>query len=390
MLANREFYLPPVLLTGSGSSEKVGEQCQRLGVKKGLIVTDKVMSKMGLPDTFKQHLQKQNLSAAVYDGVDTEPTVDFINEGTKIFKREGCDFLLAVGGGSAIDTAKGIAVMTANPGSIVDYKGAGKVAKAGAPLLAIPTTAGTGSEVTQFTVITDRATNVKMLITSPLLIPNVAIVDPTLTLSCPKNLTATVAIDALTHAIEAYVSKKAQVLSDIFCLSAVRTISASLRAAWQNGQDLEAREKVMMGALEAGIAFSNASVALVHGMSRPIGAYFHVAHGASNAALLGVLTRFSLSGSPARYAQIAAAMGEEVAGLSDMEAAGKGAAAITRLLKDIKIQTLRELGVEKSKLEQLASTMAGDAIASGSPSNNPRQASQAEMVDLYKEAYDTL
>jgi len=217
--------------------------------------------------------------------------------------------------------------------------------------------------------------------------PQVAIVDPLLTLSCPRGLTAAVGIDALTHAIEAYVSVKAQPMSDIFCLSAIELISGNLRQAWANGNNVEAREKTMLGALQAGIAFSNASVALVHGMSRPIGAYFHVAHGASNAALLGVVAEFSLIGNPTRYAHIARAMGENITGLNDLEAAQLAAKAIKQLIKDIKIPSLKALGVEKEKLDQLAPRMAEDAIASGSPGNNPRQATKDEIVELYKIAY---
>lgn len=380
----RTFLIPSVLITGSGSSEKVGEESNKMGVKKGLIVTDQVMIKLGVVEGTKKALEKSNVQSIIYDAVATEPTIDYVKEGLKMFKDNGCDFLVAMGGGSPIDTAKAIAIMVTNPGSIDDYKGLGKVAKAGAPLIAIPTTAGTGSEVTQFTIITDTKTNVKMLIGSPFIIPRVALVDPLLTLSCPRGLTAAVGIDSLTHAIEAYVSVKAQPMSDLFCLSAIELISGNLRQAWANGNNVEAREKTMLGALQAGIAFSNASVALVHGMSRPIGAYFHVAHGASNAALLGVVTEFSLIGNPARYAHIAKAMGENISGLSDLEAAQSAAKAIKALIKDIKIPALRELGVEKNKLDQLAPKMAEDAIASGSPGNNPRQATKEEIVELYK------
>ena len=387
MLPVRSFLIPSVLITGSGSSEKVGEEIKKLGVKKGLIVTDEVLSKLGVLEGAKKALSENKIQFAVYDRISTEPTVDYVREGVRIYKENGCDFLLAIGGGSAIDTAKAIAVMVTNPGSIEDYKGLGKIPGEGAPLVAIPTTAGTGSEVTVFTIITDTKTNVKMLIGSPFIMPKVAIVDPLLTLSCPRGLTAAVGIDALTHAIEAYVSVKAQPMSDIFCLSAIELISGNLRQAWANGNNLDAREKTMLGALQAGIAFSNASVALVHGMSRPIGAYFHVAHGASNAALLGVVTEFSLIGNPARYSRIAKAMGENITGLTDLEAAQLAAKAIKVLIKDIKIPTLRELGIEKDKLDQLAPKMADDAIASGSPGNNPRQATKEEIVELYKIAY---
>jgi len=387
MLPAKAFHIPPVLIIGSGASEQVGEESRKLGVEKGLIVTDEVLLKLGILDNIKQALSQAKVQFAIYSGVFTEPTVEFVQEGLKTYKENGCDFLIAVGGGSAIDTAKAIAVMVTNTGSIEDYQGLNKIPKGGVPLIAIPTTAGTGSEVTRYTIITDTKRDVKMLITSPFLIPQKAIVDPLLTLSMPRGLTAAVGIDALTHAIEAYVSVKAQPMSDIFCLSAIELISGNLRQAWSNGNNIEAREKTMLGALQAGIAFSNSSVALVHGMSRPIGAYFHVAHGVSNAALLGVVTKFSLIGNPIRYARIAKAMGENVEHLTILEAADLAAKSIKRLVKDIKIPSLQELGVDKEKLDKLAPQMAEDAIASGSPTNNPRRATKEEIIELYKLAY---
>jgi len=387
MLPTRTFLIPPVLITGSGSSEKVGEESRKLGVRKTLIVTDEVLFKLGVVDGVKKALSENKIKFAIYIKIATEPITEYVQEGLKAYKENGCDSLIAVGGGSVIDTAKAVSIMLTNPGSIEDYKGLNKIPGKGVPLIAIPTTGGTGSEATQFTIITDTKTNVKMLIGSPFVIPQVAIVDPLLTLSCPRDLTAAVGIDALTHAIEAYVSVKAQPMSDIFCLSAIELISGNLRQAWANGNNVEAREKTMLGALQAGIAFSNASVALVHGMSRPIGAYFHVPHGASNAALLGVVTEFSLIGNPLRYAHIARAMGENIIGLTDLEAAQLASKAIKKLIMDIQIPFLRQLGVEKEKLDQLAPKMAEDAIASGSPGNNPRQATKEEIVELYKIAH---
>ncbi len=387
MLPVRTFSIPPVLITGTGSVEKVGEECKKLGGKKGLIVTDAILSKLGALEGVKKSLSSQGLDIAVYDKIASEPTDVYVQEGVQTFRDNGCDFLLAVGGGSAIDTAKAVSIMLTNPGEIDGYKGLNKVAKKGAPLVAIPTTAGTGSEVTVFTIITDTKKNVKMLIGSPHLMPQVAIVDPAMTLSCPRGLTTAVGIDALTHAIEAYVSLKSQPMSDVFALSAIGLIAGNLRQVFANGNNMEAREKVMLGALQAGIAFSNSSVALVHGMSRPIGAYFHVPHGASNAALLGVVTEFSLIGNPCRYAQIARAMGEDTAGLSDMDAAKRAADAVRRLIKDIMIPSLPALGVDEKTLEKLAAQMAEDAIASGSPGNNPRQATKDEIIELYHLAY---
>jgi alcohol dehydrogenase class IV len=209
-----------------------------------------------------------------------------------------------------------------------------------------------------------------------------------MTLSCPRGLTAAVGLDALTHGIEAYVSVKAQPMTDIFCLSAIELISGNLRQAWANGNNVEAREKTMLGALQAGIAFSNSSVALVHGMSRPIGAYFHVPHGVSNAALLGVVTEFSLVGNPARYAHVAKAMGENIEGLTDIDAAQLAAKSVKKLIADVKIPSLDKLGVEKKRLDELAPKMAEAAIDSGSPGNNPRQATKEEIIELYSITYD--
>jgi alcohol dehydrogenase class IV len=388
MAPARTFRIPQVVITGSGASEQVGEECQKLKVKKALIVTDPNLVKLGIVDGVKKSLQRSGISFAVFDGVLTEPTMEFVQEGLKAYRENSCDFLLSVGGGSPMDTAKAVAVMATNAGSIADYQGLGKIPQKGRPIVAVPTTAGTGSEVTPFTIITDTKREVKMLIGSPYIIPEVAIVDPRLTLTLPPDITAATGIDALTHAIEAYVSVKAQPLSEAFCLSAIGLISGNLRKAWSHGDDLEAREKTMLGALQAGMAFSNASVALVHGMARPIGAYFHVRHGASNAALLGAVTDFSLSGNPGRYAHIARAMGVDISGLSDLEAAQSGAKAVKKLIKDIRIPSLKELGVDKARLEKLAPKMSEDAIASGSPGNNPRQATREEIIELYKLAYN--
>lgn len=387
MLPTRTFRVPRLVITGTGSAMQPGVEIKRLKVKKGLIVTDRALVGLGLLDGIKYSLHQAAIPFATFDGAVTEPTIDIVEVGLKAYRESESDFLLAVGGGSVIDAAKATAIMATNAGSIADYQGIGKIPKAGAPVIAIPTTAGTGSEVTSFTIITDTRKNVKMLIGSPFIIPELAIIDPTLARTLPPNFTAATGIDALTHAIEAYVSRKAQPLTDILCLSAIRLISGNLRRAWANGNDIEARENTMLGALQAGMAFANSSVALVHGMARPIGAYFHVAHGASNASLLSTVMEFSLGGSPARYAQIAQAMGEDTAGLSELQVAQAGVAAVRRLIKEIKIPSLLELGVSKEQLLKLAPQMAEDALASGSPANNPREATKEEIVALYQAAY---
>jgi len=384
----REFIMPAHVVLGSGAVEQVGAQCQKRGWKHALIVSDKIMQSLGLVDQVRQLLADSGIGSAVFAGVNTEPVVEYVQEGLQIYRDAGCDFVVAVGGGSPIDTAKAVAVLATNPGSIEEYKGIGKIAQPGVPLVAIPTTAGTGSEATVYTVITDQKTDVKMLIGSPYLMPTIAIVDPLLTVSSPQGVTAATGVDALVHAIEAYVSVKRQPMTDIFCLSAIELISQNIRQAWSNGNNIEAREKMMLGAMQAGIAFSNSSVALVHGMSRPIGAYFHIAHGVSNAALLAVVTEFSLVGDPQRYADVAAAMGEPVDGLSLMEAADRSVTAIRRLVHDIRIPSLQQLGVDRARLMDLAPAMADAAIDSGSPANNPRKPSKQEIIELYARAYD--
>jgi len=383
MSQTRQFRAPPVISTGPGAAKEAGAHARRLG-KKALIVTDSNLEKIGLLADVKASLDAAGVGYAVYDRVVMEPVVEYVDDGLRAFREAGADVVVAVGGGSPIDTGKAIASLSRNPGEISDYMGANRIAKPSAPLIAIPTTAGTGSEVTPFTIITNTATDVKMLISSPHLLPAVALVDPLMTLKMPRGITAATGLDALTHAIEAYVSVKAQPLTDTFALQAVRLISGNLRRAWSHPDDLEARSSVLMGALQAGLAFANSSVALVHGMARPIGAYFHVAHGVSNAVLLPTVIEFSVPGDPRRYADIAEAMGEETGGLSTADAAQRTVDAVKRLNADLQIPSLRGLGIDVAKFEAVVSKMAVDAIASGSPGNNPRKATPEEIVALYR------
>ena len=387
MLPVFKFMMPPAIYFGNDSSKKIADVVSSFGASKILIVTDKVMRNIGVLEPFEKALKSISKFFIVYDGIEKEPTTDYVEIGLEIYRKNKCELVIGLGGGSPLDVAKAISAMSANEGKISDYKGIDKLQKRGAPIIAIPTTAGTGSEVTRYAAIIDSATSVKMLITSPHVIPDVAIVDPVLTVSCPKGLTAATGIDALTHAIEAYVSVKANPLSDMFALQAVNLLAGNLRNAWANGNNLKSREKVMIGAMYAGIAFCNSSVALVHGMSRPIGANFNIAHGISNAAILGTVMDFSYIGNAARYADLAEAMGNEIHGLSEIEGARTAVDSVKELIADLEIPTLQGLGLDKKKLETLAQKMAEDAIASGSPGNNPRIATREEIAELYMEAY---
>ncbi len=381
-----QFRAPSVIVFGPGAAKEAGNHARGLG-KKALLVTDRNLEKFGLLKVVKSSLEASGVPFNVYDQVVTEPTIAHAEEGLKAYKEAQADFLIAVGGGSPMDAAKAVAVLSRNPGKVSDFMGANKIPNAGAPLICIPTTAGTGSEVTPFTIITDTARDVKMLIASSYVIPRVALVDPLMTPTMPREITAATGVDALTHAMEAYVSLKAQPITDTLALQAIRVIAANIRQAWSNGDNLEARTNMILGSLQAGLAFANSSVALVHGMARPIGAYFHVAPGISNAALLPTVMEFSILGNPKKYAEIAAAMGEVTQGLPALQAAYLGAEGVRKLNQDLKIPPLRALGVEEKKFHQVVEQMATDAIASGSPGNNPRKATPEEIVELYRKAY---
>jgi len=386
MTQTYQFKTPSVIVNGPGAAKEAGSFAKGFG-KKALIVTDTNLEKIGLLNEIKKSLENAGISFAIYDKVVSEPSMEYTDEGLKAYREAKADFLIAVGGGSPIDAAKAIGALATNEGKVTDFMGANKIPKPGAPLIAIPTTAGTGSEVTQFTIITDTAKDVKMLIASPNVMPRVALVDPLMTLQMPQGITAATGLDALTHAIEGYVSVKAQPITDTLAIEAIRIIGANLRQAWSNGDNVEARTNMMTGAVMAGMAFSNSSVALVHGMARPIGAYFHVAHGVSNASLLPVVIEFSIPGNPRKYAAIAEALGENIEGLPVLDAAYQAAEAVKRLNQDLKVPTLRELGLEEKKFNQVVNQMAKDAIASGSPGNNPRRATPEEIVELYKRAF---
>ncbi len=384
-MPDRIFRVPPTIHVGDGAAARTGEEAKRLGARKALVITDAFLTKSGTIGPVMDSLAAAGLEVAVYDQVNAEPTQVHVAESLALCGKSGSDVIVGCGGGSPIDVAKAVSAMAANPGNIQDYMGIGKLPKAGPPIIAVPTTAGTGSEATATTIIADTERDIKMLIISPFLLPAVAVVDPLLTLGMPKGITAATGIDAITHAIEAYVSRKNQPMSDVFALSAVKLLYENLPLAWAEPSNVVARSKTLLGALQAGIAFSNSSVALVHGMSRPVGALFHVPHGVSNAALLGVVTAFSLQGDYTRYADIALAMGVPDRGGRE-DVAKAGAEKVRELIQRLEIPSLTKLGVTKEKLDPVVGKMAEDAIASGSPGNNPRIATREEIVNLYYEA----
>lgn len=378
----REFIVPGQIISGSGALNMAEEVLKGLG-KKALIVTDKVMIQLENCAKVEAALKNQGVEYAIYSEIVGEPTDTMIENGLKLYKEEGCDFLVALGGGSPIDSMKAIGSLVINGGCISDYMG--KVIDVEMPpMVAIPTTAGTGSEATQFTIITDTKKNIKMLLKGKVLMPSLAIIDPQFTMTAPPKITAATGLDALCHAVEAYTSRKAQTLSDTFAMSAVKRIFKYLPAAFKDGSNEEARVQMSVAALEAGIAFNNASVTIIHGMSRPIGALFHVAHGLSNAMLLKECLTFALEGAYDRFADLGRAVGVAVDTDSDKEASEKFLAAVEAITKELETPTLGEFGIDKDEFFKVIDKMAFDAMDSGSPQNTMREVTEDDVKQIYR------
>lgn len=380
--------LPKLMEIGGGSLAKVPEILIAIGSSKPYIITDKVMESLGYVTQLTDLLRSADIKADIFTDTMPEPTEASIIPAVKIAREGGYDSVIALGGGSAIDSAKAIAILAHFGGVMKDYKVPRIVNEAGLPIIAIPTTAGTGSEATRVTIITDADSDEKMLCMGLGFLPTAAIIDYELTLSAPARVTADTGIDALTHAIEAYVSKKASAYTDQQAIAAIKLIAPNLRAAYFNGNDRPAREALMLGATLAGIAFSNASVCLVHGMSRPIGAHFHVPHGLSNAMLLPAVTEYSILGAPERYATCSRAMGISSAHDNDTVANEKLLNELKALNKDLSVPSPATFGIDHDSYIQLSALMADQALASGSPANNPRVPTADEIIELYRQVWE--
>lgn len=376
--------LPRILRIGGGASNQLPDVLKTLGLSRPLIVTDAFLVGQGRVDALLDALSAAGLFARVFADTVPDPTVASIAAGVAFLDEGDHDCVVGVGGGSPLDSAKAIAVLGVNRGAMADYKAPHVQDAPGLPVIAIPTTAGTGSEATRFTIITDEASDEKMLCPGLAYLPVAALVDYELTLTKPRRLTADTGIDSLTHAIEAYVSRRANPFSDGMALLAMRAIAPNLRRVCADPLDRPAREAMMLGATQAGIAFSNSSVALVHGMSRPIGAHFHVPHGLSNAMLLPAVTAWSAPFALQRYADCARAMGIAEDGEGDQSSVSRLLAELTALNHDLDVPRPSAWGIDAGRWDALVPTMCEQAAASGSPANNPRVPSQDEMSDLYR------
>ncbi|MCS6891633.1 MAG: iron-containing alcohol dehydrogenase [Rhodovarius sp.] len=378
---------PRRMLIGGGSIARLAELLAGFGLSRPFIVTDRWLVSSGMIDRCLAPLTAAGMPYRLFDETVPDPTDVVVAAGLDAFRAGDHDCILGFGGGSPMDTAKAIAILAATGGHIREQKVPRAADRAAVPVVCVPTTAGTGSEVTRFTVITDTERGEKMLIAGLGALPVAAVVDYELTLSLPPRTTADTGIDSLTHALEAYVSRRANPVADMYAERAMRLIGPHLRRVYRDPEDRPAREAMMLGATLAGLAFSNASVALVHGMSRPIGAHFHVPHGLSNAMLLPVVTRYSLPAALPRYAAAARWIGCAEAGDADQLAGVKLLEELAALNAELAVPSPAAYGIPADRWEALLPLMADQALASGSPANNPRVPDAAEIVALYRQAY---
>jgi len=378
------FFIPTVTLMGIGSHKQLGAQMKTLGVSKPFLVADKGITACGLTKQICDMIKEDvGVDAVVYDNTIPNPTDNNVAEGLKKYQESGCDMIITLGGGSSHDCGKGIGIVATNGGTIHDYEGVDKSTKAMPPFIAINTTAGTGSEMTRFCIITDTSRKVKMAIVDWRVTPTIAINDPLLMLGMPSLLTASTGMDALTHAVEAYVSTIATPVTDACAIKAIELVAGNLRQAVANGEDIDARDKMAYAEYLAGMAFNNASLGHVHAMAHQLGGFYDLPHGVCNAILLPHVSRFNLISNLERFADIAVALGENISGLSTRAAAEKALTAIQTLSVDVGIPAnLTELGVKEEDLVTMAENAQKDACGA----TNPRRPSLDDVVNMYKDA----
>lgn len=379
-------HLPRILRIGAGASQTLVATLAELGLARPLLVTDPFLVQQGFSERLLVPLAEAGIPCAVFGDCVPDPTTDSVAACLQLLRAGDYDCLVALGGGSSLDTAKAVAVLALHGGAMRDYKVPANV-DSGLPVIAIPTTAGTGAEVTRAAVITDTANQEKMLCMGLGLVPLAALVDFELTLSMPHRLTADTGLDSLCHALEAYVSRKSNPFTDSIALAAMQSISEHIRTACAEPDNRAAREAMMLAATQGGIAFANASVTLIHGMSRPVGALFHVPHGLSNAMLLAEVTAWSVGHAPERYARCARAMGMASADDSDALALEKLVAGLRQLTADLQVPGPRAWGIAENDWFGSLATMAEQALASGSPGNNPRIPQAEDIEALYRHVW---
>lgn len=379
------FVIPNHTVVGTNVLGEAAPLLKKMG-NKAFIVTGRHVAVSDMMKQLTALLDENGIGCVIFDGITGEPTDTMIEKGVEMLKSSGCDFIIGIGGGSPLDSAKAIAAMSVNEGSIADYNGK-EITGEILPLAAIPTTAGTGSEATKFTVITDSEKGIKMLLKGDVLVPKLAIVDSSFTVGAPKSVTSATGLDALTHAVEAYTSRKAFSMTDTLAVSAVKRIMKYLPIAYREPDNSLAREQMSIAALEAGICINNSSVTIVHGMSRPIGALFHVPHGMSNAMLLKECLSFAVSGAYEKFANLGRETGVASGSDSDETAAEKFIDSLQNICDVCEIPTLEQYGIDRDEYYSKISKMATDAVASGSPANTVKEVTVDDCIEIYKKLY---
>lgn len=379
------FVIPNHTVVGTNVLGEAAPLLKKMG-NKAFIVTGRHVAVSDMMKQLTALLDENGIGCVIFDGITGEPTDTMIEKGVEMLKSSGCDFIIGIGGGSPLDSAKAIAAMAVNEGSIADYNGK-EITGEILPLAAIPTTAGTGSEATKFTVITDSEKGIKMLLKGDVLVPKLAIVDSSFTVGAPKSVTSATGLDALTHAVEAYTSRKAFSMTDTLAVSAVKRIMKYLPIAYRELDNSLAREQMSIAALEAGICINNSSVTIVHGMSRPIGALFHVPHGMSNAMLLKECLSFAVSGAYEKFANLGRETGVASDSDSDETATEKFIDSLQSICDVCEIPTLEQYGIDRDEYYSKISKMATDAVASGSPANTVKEVTVDDCIEIYKKLY---
>lgn len=379
------FVIPNHTVVGTNVLGEAAPLLKKMG-NKAFIVTGRHVAVSDMMKQLTALLDENGIGCVIFDGITGEPTDTMIENGVEMLKSSGCDFIIGIGGGSPLDSAKAIAAMAVNEGSIADYNGK-EITGEILPLAAIPTTAGTGSEATKFTVITDSEKGIKMLLKGDVLVPKLAIVDSSFTVGAPKSVTSATGLDALTHAVEAYTSRKAFSMTDTLAVSAVKRIMKYLPIAYKEPDNSLAREQMSIAALEVGICINNSSVTIVHGMSRPIGALFHVPHGMSNAMLLKECLSFAVSGAYEKFANLGRETGVASDSDSDETAAEKFIDSLQNICDVCEIPTLEQYGIDRDEYYSKISKMATDAVASGSPANTVKEVTVDDCIEIYKKLY---
>jgi alcohol dehydrogenase class IV len=385
------FYNPTRVIYSEGAAGQIGPHAALLGAKKVMVVSDPGVVRAGLTRPVIESITGAGLGVEIYDAVEPDPRIEIVERAIETFRSTDCDLVVAVGGGSAMDTAKACAILATNPGPLRSYEGWEKFQHAPAPLFAAPTTVGTASEVTPFVVITDAAAKFKFTIGSPQAAPRMAFLDPLLTLGLPANVTAATGMDALTHAIESYTSLLSSPISEGLALHAIRLLAGNIRAAVANSHNLPAMSAMLVGASVAGLAFSNTRLGNVHALAHPLGAFWKIPHGVANALMLPHVMEFNTLASPRKMIDIALALGETHASLglgsgavTEYDAALQASVAVRRLERDIGIPaTLGELGVDRASIPD----MAADAMKSANIAINPRKTTINELIGLLEKAF---